>query len=120
MISLIQHFEADFLWKVSLKIQNSGIIRKTLTHALKHGRETCVHVILDWILGVWHKGFEIIGCYHPSIPNDKMKNILLLLCHHYNKLSDHVLIKSDFLCGFKEFHNGKPRIKYGKCDQAFS
>ena len=28
MISLIQHFEADFLWKVSLKILNSGIILK--------------------------------------------------------------------------------------------
>ena len=24
--SLIQHFEADFLWKVSLKILNSGLI----------------------------------------------------------------------------------------------
>ena len=33
MISLIQHFEADFLWKVSLKILNSGIILKTFTHA---------------------------------------------------------------------------------------
>ena len=33
MISLIQHFEADFLWKVSLKIMNSGIILKTFTHA---------------------------------------------------------------------------------------
>ena len=32
MISLIQHFEADFLWKVSLKILNSGIILKTFTH----------------------------------------------------------------------------------------
>ena len=31
---LIQHFEADFLWKVSLKILNSGIILKTFTHAL--------------------------------------------------------------------------------------
>ena len=29
--SLIQHFEADFLWKVSLKILNSGIILKTFT-----------------------------------------------------------------------------------------
>ena len=29
MNSLIQHFEADFLWKVSLKILNSGIILKT-------------------------------------------------------------------------------------------
>ena len=25
-------FEADFLWKVSLKILNSGIILKTFTH----------------------------------------------------------------------------------------
>ena len=32
MISTIQHFEADFLWKVSLKILNSGIILKTFTH----------------------------------------------------------------------------------------
>ena len=32
IISLIQHFEADFLWKVSLKILNSGIILKTFTH----------------------------------------------------------------------------------------
>ena len=30
--SLIQHFEADFLWKVSLKILNSGLILKTYTH----------------------------------------------------------------------------------------
>ena len=33
MIFLIQHFKADFLWKVSLKILNSGIILKTFTHA---------------------------------------------------------------------------------------
>ena len=31
IISLIQDFEADFLWKVSLKILNSGIILKTCT-----------------------------------------------------------------------------------------
>ena len=31
IISLIQHFEADFLWQVSLKILNSGIILKTFT-----------------------------------------------------------------------------------------
>ena len=30
-------FEADFLWKVSLKILNSGLILKTFTHALSHG-----------------------------------------------------------------------------------
>ena len=33
-IAQIQHFEADFLWKVSLKILNSGIILKTLTHVI--------------------------------------------------------------------------------------
>ena len=31
-VSLIQHFEADFLWKVSLKILNSGLKLKTITH----------------------------------------------------------------------------------------
>ena len=34
MITLIQHFEADFLWKVSLKILNSGKILKTFIHEL--------------------------------------------------------------------------------------
>ena len=32
IISLIQHFEADFLWKISLKILNSEIILNTFTH----------------------------------------------------------------------------------------
>ena len=32
LICIIQHFDADFLWKVSLKILNSGIILKTFTH----------------------------------------------------------------------------------------
>ena len=31
-VCLIQSFEADFLWKVSLKMLNSGIILKTFTH----------------------------------------------------------------------------------------
>ena len=35
MGSVIQHFEADFLLKVSLKILNSGILLKTFTHADK-------------------------------------------------------------------------------------
>ena len=34
MISQIQNFEADFLWKVILKILDSGIILKTFTHAM--------------------------------------------------------------------------------------
>ena len=36
IICLIQYFEADFLWKVSLKILNSGIILKTLDHVINH------------------------------------------------------------------------------------
>ena len=32
LICRIQHFEVDFLWKVSLKILNSGIILRTFTH----------------------------------------------------------------------------------------
>ena len=36
MISLIQDYEADFLWKVSLKILNSGIVLKTFTHVYKN------------------------------------------------------------------------------------
>ena len=32
IIWLIQYFEADFLWKVSLKIRNSGIFLNNLTH----------------------------------------------------------------------------------------
>ena len=35
MIFQIQYFEADFLWKVSLKILNSGLILKTFTY--EHG-----------------------------------------------------------------------------------
>ena len=33
MVYLLQHFEADFLLKVGLKILNSGIVLKTFTHA---------------------------------------------------------------------------------------
>ena len=33
IICLIQYFEAGFLWKVSLKILNSGINLKTPTYA---------------------------------------------------------------------------------------
>ena len=32
IVPLIQHFEVDFLWKVSLKVLNSGLILKTFTH----------------------------------------------------------------------------------------
>ena len=34
IVSLIQHFGADFLWNVSLKILNSGLILKTFTRAI--------------------------------------------------------------------------------------
>ena len=36
MIFLVQYnFEAEYLWKVNLKILNSGITLKTLTHVFK-------------------------------------------------------------------------------------
>ena len=38
IICQIQHFEADFLWKVSLKILNSGIILKTFTNGLNNNQ----------------------------------------------------------------------------------
>ena len=31
-------------------------------------------------------------------------------------VTDHVLIKFDFLCAFKEFHNGNPKVRYSRCD----
>ena len=34
MISLIQHFEADYLWKVNLKTLNSLKNPETFTHAI--------------------------------------------------------------------------------------
>ena len=43
MICLIQHFEADFLWKVSLKILNSGLILKIFTHVNKNTRGEVIH-----------------------------------------------------------------------------
>ena len=35
LICLIQHFEADFPQKVSLKLLNSGLILKTFTHVVR-------------------------------------------------------------------------------------
>ena len=48
MISLIQYFEADFLCKVSLKIQNSGIILKTFNHLYYQTRWTRQIVLGDF------------------------------------------------------------------------
>ena len=50
MVSLIQHFEADFLWKVSLKILNSGTILKTFTHELQF-------ILFSLYLMIWIKMF---------------------------------------------------------------
>ena len=41
IICLIQYFEADFLWEVSLKILNSGIVLKAFTH---------VCILISWLL----------------------------------------------------------------------
>ena len=49
MVSLIQDFEADFLWKVNLKILNSGIILKTFTHKVQHKKTfQCDWKIVEW------------------------------------------------------------------------
>ena len=58
IISLIQHFEADFLWKVSLKILNWGLILKTFmqdTPALSFHRE-------DWRKWTeeWHRWLKVL------------------------------------------------------------
>ena len=45
IICRIQNFEADFLWKVSLKILSSGLILKTLTHV--KGRLISLHCVLS-------------------------------------------------------------------------
>ena len=41
IICLIRHFKADFLWKVSLKTLNSGLILKIFTHVIQH--TVCIH-----------------------------------------------------------------------------
>ena len=50
MISLIQHFEADFLWKVSLKILNSGLILKLSQMCTRHQQESYLDTILWTVL----------------------------------------------------------------------
>ena len=51
MISLNKHFEADFLWKVSLEILNSVIILKTFTHA--YGIRTKISKFAHINVHVW-------------------------------------------------------------------
>ena len=43
IIWIIQNFEADFLWKVSLEILNTGIILKTCTHGVKRSLTGKLH-----------------------------------------------------------------------------
>ena len=49
IISLIQHFEDDFLWKASLKILKSGIILKTFTHGVALSLPTASMITLSVI-----------------------------------------------------------------------
>ena len=73
MISLIQHFEADFLWKVSLKILNSGIILKK-----------------------YRKIYQIVHCYHYDWP----MNILEI--PYWKKHKHSVKMSDDNYCFFPE------------------
>ena len=61
MVSLIQHFEADFLWKVSLKIMNSGIILKTLTHTYAQIPIIIALAESDKVL-IWGQAFISLLC----------------------------------------------------------
>ena len=60
IICLIQHFEADFPQKVSLKILNSGIILKTFTHAI-------IFSTISYILEIQHfLKFEAVTSFEVS------------------------------------------------------
>ena len=71
MISLIQHFEADYLWKVSLKILNSGIILRAFTHeTLKK------YLFCPLLLPLsWHKLQPFLICL-PSSPDRGLQLVL--------------------------------------------
>ena len=45
IIHLIQHFEANFLWKVGFKILNSGLILKTFTHVFQKAFEKSYSIL---------------------------------------------------------------------------
>ena len=47
MESQPQNPEADFLWKVSLKILNSGIILKTFTHVIVGFNMTLLRLVYE-------------------------------------------------------------------------
>ena len=75
IICLIQHFEADFLWKVSLKILNSGIILKTFTH---------VHCVPEVITLV--RLYKCADSPEPSLVANgiSIKGLNSLYTHYYN------------------------------------
>ena len=61
IIWLIQHFEADFLWKVSLKILNSGLIRKTFIHVTrKYFLQITISKFKYSYWGFWYELFHYI------------------------------------------------------------
>ena len=63
MTSVIQDFEADFLWKVGLKMLNSGMILKTFTHALIFTTEN-VHNLLNSL------GKHVLWCSEKAYLQD--------------------------------------------------
>ena len=62
IISLIQYFEANFLWKVSLKILNSGLILKTFTPEDANEDYTDVEVCVS-NTGQANKGHNLVRNY---------------------------------------------------------
>ena len=67
-ISLIQHFEADSLWKVSLKILNSGKVLKTFIHV---GMVPRLKVLSDTLdkPGIEPKSLGLQGDWAANISN---------------------------------------------------
>ena len=62
------HFEADFLWKVSLKILNSGLILKTFTNAVLKGYGNTTPYLSDLLpfhLGQ-ERSFYLQGSYRQD------------------------------------------------------
>ena len=84
IISLIQHFEADFVWKVSLKILNSGFIQKTFTNNNVHGY-LCIS-FEELLLSNERLEFLLKSFFYPMTRNKLSTQKLLKQGYRYHKL----------------------------------
>ena len=76
MISLIQHFEADFLWKVSLKILNSGLILKTFTHVNCFQNQCFEILIQEYYQGAKHLNpYQVRHFVRPDVGRNFLQRL---------------------------------------------